>query len=145
MGDARTTWDGKLIAEDAPFGATIVVYRERAGKFEFLLLHRNHEGPDYEGDWAWTPPSGARYPGESIEQCAQRELTEEVGLDLELNNVPDNSVEWQTFVAKVGDNATITLSTEHDRYEWMEIAPALAMCKPQAVANGIQMAANILK
>jgi len=44
-----------------PFGATIVVVRGQAAATEALLLHRAHNGPEYAGDWAWTPPAGERF------------------------------------------------------------------------------------
>ena len=78
----RTTWDGLPISEEPPFGATVVVYRHNGARLEILLLHRAHHGPDYVGDWAWTPPAGSRLPDEPIEACARRELLEETGLDL---------------------------------------------------------------
>jgi hypothetical protein len=55
--DERNTWKRESIAPHPPFGATIVVWRELSDTREFLLLHRAHIGPDYEGEWAWTPPS----------------------------------------------------------------------------------------
>ena len=40
---------------------------EESGRDEFLLLHRVAPGgPDYEGEWAWTPPAGARQPREDL-------------------------------------------------------------------------------
>lgn len=140
----HTTWDGKPVADEAPFGATIVVYREHAGKLEFLVLHRSRESSASEGNWAWTPPSGARYPVESIEHCAQRELKEEVGLDLELLAVPDSPIEWPIFTARCNDDSNLALSAEHDRYEWSEISRAIAICKPQAVADRIRLAAKTI-
>ena len=69
------TWDGLSIAADTPTGATVVVRRrDLAGRLEFLLLHRNAEGADYEGDWAWTAPAGCRQPGEAVYPAALREL-----------------------------------------------------------------------
>ena len=81
----KTTWDGKPVASEAPFGAAIVVYRRGPEGLEFLILHRAYDDADFEGDWAWTPPSGARYPAESIKACAARELVEETGLALKLS------------------------------------------------------------
>ncbi|NUS58577.1 MAG: NUDIX domain-containing protein, partial [Streptomycetaceae bacterium] len=76
----ETTWDGLPIADDDPRGAGVVTRRPTGGGTEYLLLHRHHEGPAYEGDWAWTSPSGARLPGEPVLTGALRELGEEAGL-----------------------------------------------------------------
>lgn len=45
-----TTYDGQQIAREAPFGATVVVYRIAKENAEFLVLHRAHNGPDYDGE-----------------------------------------------------------------------------------------------
>jgi 8-oxo-dGTP pyrophosphatase MutT (NUDIX family) len=51
-----------------------VVWRRRdAGEFEVLLIHR----PRYDD---WSLPKGKAEPGESDEETAQREVTEETGL-----------------------------------------------------------------
>lgn len=47
-------------------------YRQTESQAEFLVLHRAHSGPDYEGDWAWTPPAVARQAGEEIDACAAK-------------------------------------------------------------------------
>jgi len=49
---------------EPPFGALIVVYRRTQEATEFLVLHRAHAGPEFQGDWAWGPPSGMREPGD---------------------------------------------------------------------------------
>ncbi|MGH7468575.1 MAG: NUDIX domain-containing protein [Longimicrobiales bacterium] len=91
------TWDGKPIATEPPFGATVMVYRTTSSGREFLLLHRAHRGLEYEGDWAWTPPAGARYPNEPIEACALRELREEAGLQATLRRLDHPPRDWAIF------------------------------------------------
>ena len=129
----RRTWDDRPIARVKPYGATVVVRRGD----EVLLLHRAHEGPDYEGDWAWTPPSGARQPGESPEECARRELREEAGLELELRPVPSADDDWTLWVADAPENAEVRLDDEHDAYRWLAIDDAVALCRPERVAAGL--------
>lgn len=70
-----TTWDGKPVAENPPHGVMVVCWRGSPAS-ELLILHRAHNGADYEGDWAWTPPSGARAPSEGIIECARRDVIE---------------------------------------------------------------------
>ena len=64
----NTTWDSKSVSNEPPFGASIIVYRISASSLEFLILHRAHKGVDFEGDWAWTPPAGARFPKENMKK-----------------------------------------------------------------------------
>jgi 8-oxo-dGTP diphosphatase len=57
-----------------------VVHRERAGgDVEVLLVHR----PRYDD---WSLPKGKADPGESDEDCARREVREETGVDVELED-----------------------------------------------------------
>lgn len=141
--EMKATWDGKPIAPEPPFGASIVVYRRTGLGIEYLILHRAHEGPDYEVDWDWTPPSGARQPDESIDTCAVRELSEEAGLTARLRRVSDATVEWAVYVAEVSDDAVVTLhDAEHDRFEWVRLVEALSRCRPRVVADGIALAAR---
>jgi 8-oxo-dGTP pyrophosphatase MutT (NUDIX family) len=130
-----TTYDGKPIAEEAPFGAAIVVYRRRGSRLEFLLLHRAHNGPTYEGDWAWTPPAGSRQPGEDPVECAKRELLEETGLELALTLTPHGGEQWLVFVAEASCDVPVVLDEEHDRHEWVECSAAIARCRPATVSS----------
>lgn len=118
----------------------IVVYRCKAGGREFLLLHRAHHGPHYEGEWAWGPPSGARYPGEAIEACAARELREETGLRLALQATDCGSPGWPVYLAQAPPEAAITLSAEHDRHVWLPREEAARRIEPEVVRNSFRAA-----
>ena len=139
------TWDGKPIAPEPPFGATVVVFRVRERGPEFLILHRAHQGPTYDGDWAWTPPAGARQPGESIEACARRELYEEAGLSAQIHPVRSNQQDWSVYWAQVAPDDDARLhDAEHDRFEWVPLGEALRRCRPERVAAGIECAAQAI-
>lgn len=141
----RVTWDGNPIASEAPYGAAVVVFRRGPSGPEFLLLHRAQRGPEYEGDWAWTPPSGARRPGEAVEACAQRELLEEAGLQAPLRRVDDGAQSWAVFCAEVGPDASVRLhDREHDRFQWVSLDEAVRRCRPSQVARGIELAGRAI-
>ncbi len=134
MDAAWQTWDGQPISPEPPYGAAVVVYRAGAVGLEFLILHRSHGGADHEGDWAWTPPSGARRPGEPVERCATRELAEETGLRLPLRPAPVAPEDWAVFLAQAPVGVEVRLDAEHDRFAWVSGADAVARCQPERVS-----------
>ncbi len=136
----RTTWDGLPVSPDPPFGATVVVFRQAAAGPELLLLHRAHHGPEYEGDWAWTPPAGSRLPGEPIEMCASRELLEEAGLILDLTFTACGTAEWPVYVTEAQPDAEVVLDAEHDRFEWVACSVAFDRCRPDRALLPLQAA-----
>ena len=141
----KTTWDGLPVAAEWPHGATVVVWRRVADKIELLLLHRAHHGPDYAGDWAWTPPAGSRLPGEEVDACAARELYEEAGLTLPMTRF-ERDPEWATYVAEAPAEAVVTLhDREHDHYRWVDVETALALVKPDVVRETVRLVANLLQ
>jgi 8-oxo-dGTP pyrophosphatase MutT (NUDIX family) len=136
------TWDGVPVAREAPYACCIVVWRP-AGECgrEYLVLHRAHEGPDYAGDWAWTPPSGARQPTEEPDAAARRELREETGLELPLRRIEPLNEEVALYLAEVPPTAEIVLDAEHDALRWLPLDEAAALCLPAVVADGLMHAA----
>jgi 8-oxo-dGTP pyrophosphatase MutT (NUDIX family) len=138
------TWDGLPVAPDQPHGAAI--YVRRSGTGEYLILHRAHHGPDYEGDWAWTPPSGSRLPAEPVLGAALRELAEESGLAAAASDLRalDLSGAWVHFGLDVPAGAQPRLDAEHDRFEWLTGDAAIARCRPAVVGAGIRRAASVL-
>lgn len=137
------TWDGLPIATENPTAVAIVVWRRAPRGREFLLLHRLAPGgPEYEGDWAWTPPAGARQPGELPAVAAARELKEETGLALPFTSLEETPSEGVAlFVAEAPADVAVVLDGEHDRSLWLGLDEALPMCMPSVVAAGLANAA----
>jgi 8-oxo-dGTP pyrophosphatase MutT (NUDIX family) len=129
-----TTWDGEPISRVPPHGATIVVASRAPGGWRYVFLHRAHHGPAWEGDWAWTPPSGSRKPGEDVTACAIRELHEETGLRAAPRPVLTGDVDWAVFALEIPWGTAIAVDhTEHDRFEWVAFAEARRRCRPEAL------------
>lgn len=141
----HTTWDGLPVSQEPPHGCTIIVVQRVGEALQLLLLHRRHNGVEYEGDWAWTSPSGARLPGESVDECARRELAEETGLALPLNRTTCGSPDWCVYWAEARHDASIIPDDEHDRYEWLPPDEALRRSSPQRVRNDPERVIALLK
>lgn len=140
----HTTYDGLPISPVPPFGASIIVYRYTQQGIEYLILHRAHDGPDFEGDWAWTPPAGSRLPDEPIDTCARRELLEETGLSLPIDAIDVGERAWAIYRAEATLAEVVMLDAEHDRYEWVNLEIALARCLPAVVGEAVQMVARVI-
>jgi 8-oxo-dGTP pyrophosphatase MutT (NUDIX family) len=137
----EATWDGLPVAREPPYACCVVVWRRGAAEPEFLVLHRAHEGPDYGGDWAWTPPSGARQPGEEPRAAATRELSEETGLELTLARIEPLIEDVALYLAEAPVDVEVELDREHDGFRWLPLDEAAALCLPARVADGLRHAA----
>jgi len=136
-----TTWDGEPVSRDRPYGATVVVASRGPAGWRFVLLHRAHHGPDWNGDWAWTPPAGARKPGEDVTACAIRELHEETGLRASPRPVVTEDADWAVFAVEIPWGTAVAADgTEHDRFEWVTFAEAQRRCRPAVLAASFTMA-----
>lgn len=143
----RHTWNGLPVAPEEPHGSSVVLRRPGAdGRAEYLILHRAHGGRDYEGDWAWTPPSGSRQPGEPVLAAALRELAEETGLAVPAADLRalDLGGSWAAFGLDVPSLTPVRLDAEHDRLDWLSTAAAIARCRPDAVSDGIRLAESAM-
>lgn len=139
----ESTWDGLPVSRERPYAACVVVWRRVPQGRDFLVLHRLHAGgPDHEGDWAWTPSSGARLPDEAPAAAARRELREETGLELPLEAVPEaaSSDDVALFVAECPAELHVVLDEEHDRFAWVSLEEAVSRCLPTQVASALVQA-----
>jgi RimJ/RimL family protein N-acetyltransferase len=132
-----STWDGRQIAAATPPGSSVVVRRlGPAGRFSYLLVHRAVNRADYEGDWAWTPPAGARQPGEAIFPATLRELDEETGIVSDDVWAVDLSSTWAAFACDVPhDQVVELLDVEHDRFMWVSEEAAADRVRPAWAAG----------
>jgi 8-oxo-dGTP pyrophosphatase MutT (NUDIX family) len=117
----------------------VIVWRAGESGREYLILHRRSaRGPTHEGDWAWTPPSGARDPGEDADATAERELHEETGLELPLTRSDIGDEGWRVYTAEAPQDAQIILNEEHDRFRWVSAEEAERLCLPAPVGRSIR-------
>jgi predicted metal-dependent hydrolase/8-oxo-dGTP pyrophosphatase MutT (NUDIX family) len=128
-----------LATTERPYGCAVVVWRPGENGREYLILHRSTgRGPDYEGDWAWTPPSGLRNPGEDADASARRELREETGLELPVHRTGFGTDEWPVYATQAPREADVILSEEHDRFRWVPADEAERLCLPAMVGLSIR-------
>lgn len=106
--------------------AGILIVSPTTGRL--LLLRRAPGGTDHGGEWAF--PGGGIEEGETAEEAARRELTEETGLIydgplIEWTRRQKDNVDFTTFLAR-SDEFEPTLNAEHDLHRWIERGKALA-------------------
>ncbi|HSH18405.1 MAG TPA: NUDIX hydrolase [Candidatus Saccharimonadales bacterium] len=97
-----------------------------------LLLRRSSTDIRRPGEWDF--PGGSVDAGEGLAQGAAREIREEIGLVVTAEVMrlvyaateayPDASVTRLLFAVTVKD-AEVTVSEEHDAYQWVDIPTAL--------------------
>gem|GEM_PF-982935 len=87
-----------------------------------LLLKRSDKEENYAGHWAL--PGGKAEKGESPEEAADREATEEIGVHppggktlLDERRTP-NGFTFRTFLKRVGSEFEPKLNDEHSAYKW---------------------------
>lgn len=136
---------GERITPTPPYGATVIVYRRVGVRSEYLLLHRTHNGPSFDGEWAWTPPSGSRLPDEDFDGCAARELFEETGLRLMLQSTNTEGGSWLVYSAEAPETAAIRLSPEHDRFVWLPLDHAVELVTPAAPRTQLERVARLIE
>ena len=98
-------------------------------EFENKLLYLK-KAKDRWGSLKWTIPGGKKDTNESAMHCIQRELFEEIGIDLKKQNFLflgklyvmhlDANFLFYIFYYKFEKKPKITLSDEHVDYIWIE-------------------------
>ena len=109
----------------------LFVIKHNAGDWRVLTLQR---APDGKRPGSWETVYGKIDAREKPEKAAVRELREETGLEVEsLYNVTVSNFYLHashtiqmciTFTAFVAEDAAVTLSEEHQRFEWLSIDEA---------------------
>ena len=110
--------------------AGIILYAEDTGRFG---LQQRSDTVNDPGVWAaW---GGGRKPGESLEQCARRELAEEGGYtgDIKLSRLGSNP-EYVTFIGRVPHEFEPRANSEWKDHCWVEAGDWPAPLHPGTAA-----------
>jgi len=116
-----------------------------------VLIARRRPGDTGEGLWEF--PGGVVEPGETLQQCLERELREELGVTAEIGQTIAESVtqDSRSYLKLVALEARITggeiTPTAHDLVEWVSLeelasynlsAPDVPIAKLLAKRNDLQ-------
>lgn len=111
----------------AVVAAGVVPWRVMKDRLEVLLIHR----PRYD-DWSW--PKGKLDPGETIPECAAREMKEEIGLQVPLG-IPLPSIRYRVASGpKVVHYWAARVEAGLLRPDGKEVV-AVKWCTPEAAAG----------
>jgi 8-oxo-dGTP diphosphatase len=103
------------------YKAVRIVIQNKQG--EILILKRNSQDADYPN--LWDVPGGGVDDGEDLKQAAEREASEECGLEIKIEENyfndfyhPEKGIHVYGFMADLigGD---ILLSDEHTEFKWI--------------------------
>lgn len=96
-----------------------------------LILREASTNPDGTNEGSYDIPGGRLHPGEQVIDTLLREIAEETGLEVAIKH-PFTHGEWRPmvrgeqwqiiaffFICESASN-TVTLSEEHDSYEWID-------------------------
>ena len=103
------------------------IIRFKQDKIEYLLLKRS---PDQKYPNIWQMVTGKIKEGETAYETAIREIKEETNLDIEklyivpnvnsfYNSDDDSNNLVPVFVSVVSENLEVTISDEHQKFEWV--------------------------
>lgn len=104
---------------------------------QYLLLRRS-ESKDFAGG-IWECPTGRVNQGEGFEDALHREVTEELGQDLQVEHIlgtthfyrgaptPDNELLGVVYLCAMPSPVSIHLSSEHSEYRWLPAEQALEL------------------
>ena len=107
---------------------------------QYLLLQRSAI-KDF-GAGAWECVTGRVDQGEGFEQAAHREVSEELGIEMQIDGilgtthfyrgapVPENELVGVIFLCSIDSPVDVKISDEHAQYRWLKGNEALEMLSP---------------
>ena len=142
----------QAVTKIVPGVIELFVIRHNGGDWRVLTLQR---APDGKRPNSWETVYGKIDAREKPEKAAQRELQEETGLVAEsLYNVTvssfylhaSNTIQMCiTFAAFVSEDSAVTLSDEHQRFEWLSLEAACERFTWPREAHALRDAWHLLK
>lgn len=134
------------------FSAGGVVYRVVDGRIEVVLVGRSAQG-------LWALPKGTPEPGETPEETARREVSEETGLQVEIVEPIDSiyysyavresdlmiDKEVRHFLMRPTGGDVAFHDHEYDRVEWFELGLAIRLMTYPNEARVVERAAPLIR
>lgn len=124
---------------DSFLAASVAIVRQH----DVLLIQRNR--PPSEG--LWTLPGGRLEAGETSEQCAMRELKEELGLDVfalrPLLMLRHGGFRLQTFATQAYDGEIVADAAEIRDWRWARPAQLARLTTTPGLQDVVEAAIRI--
>ncbi len=127
-----------------------IVYRRRPSGIEVAICGRDSDG-------VWGLPKGTPSPGESLEQTAIREVTEETGLEVRIVDKVGVVQYWFSrdgvryhkwvhhYLMEAVGGSTAGHDVEYDRVEWYPLEAALKMLSFKNEADMVARAREMIE
>lgn len=126
----------------------IVVYRLIDSEVEFLAVKSKPDGH-------WGFPKGHMEEGETEEETARREVLEETGLRIHLNNGFRTEVEYRIhdkilkkvvfFIGQIADSSIILQKEELEDFKWLKFAEMLNLLTFRNIKSVLLQVKNFLE
>lgn len=127
-----------------------VVCRQGPGGLEVVICGRDSDG-------VWGLPKGTPDPGESLEEAAVREVSEETGLEVEIRQKVGVIEYWfvrdgvryhkwvHYYLMRATGGSTENHDFEYDRVEWMPVEVAIRTLTFRNEAEMVEKARALLE
>ncbi|MFA5131478.1 MAG: NUDIX domain-containing protein [Patescibacteria group bacterium] len=127
-----------------------IIFKIHNNEPQFLLLKRNEGRGGF-----WNAVNGTMEMNENVGQCQRREILEETGISVFLNNSDElyrfvfNYKDIPTtviaFASQIDENQVVLINEEHTEYGWFDFNEAVKILKFEDDKKSLEASNNYVK